>query len=851
MKIKEFIKKHKEYFITGAIVIALVFTLYAIFGVFPFGNKTIAHFDMMAQTTPQSELVYDWFSGKSPLFYSTSTGLGANTFGYLIYFILSPFNILALFGGAGNVMYSVNIVFVLKLATIACVACWFLKKYFDQLDGRLVISLSLLYTFCGYMLFNYTFMSFMDYLIYTPLFVHCFNLLKNKGKIIPLAGIVFLMILTCFALGCFTLLYLFVIFGAYVTFCVDKDKRKELIVKTGCAVVMGLGLAMWILVPSLKQYMGSSRKIGFTLFGNDMASGGPTKWAVAINEIISVFFALIYLIKCDKKQGFNKFLFCVCGLTLLTIFSDECMMMLNGGSVFGYFARFGFVGAFTTMCLAGKYFVEIHAFQESKKSVIIVQYVVTVLSIVFFIVVSILMRGDLAKGVSGQNLEIKGTIVYTIFLLFGFIGICVVFGYRKNLGKHFFTIVLLCSIALSGMTTMMHTSGELTNTNHFEQVESLLLNVEGEQRVKFLTNDNIRHHAPTYRVNAIDSFSSLIDSGVVHSLAPLGYFHSANSVYSFGGTILSDIMVGNKYVLSEMPLDRSYLNLIDSNKFYLYENQLVRGMGMSISNVEFTDDYIENQNRLYRALGGVGELLIETDIQYALKNCAYDETTNTIYQTDGKYGELNIEKSLSDNQLLYAYLHGENNGIFINNIQLPKYGIIEVLENTNNPDMKIYKSLSMDIIDFYILDLNKLQALNFNMFEVSKDYNTLKCSVDVEEKQSIVLPYIALDEGYTIKVNGKEVEFTNECLDFMTLEVESGQNNIVIEYRNPLLKFFLLGLAIGIAMIGLSVLVHKLRDKINSKFINIAFFVIVCAVVLTCVAFPSVITILKIFGVGK
>ena len=126
-----FLKKYKDYSITIAIVFAIVLLLYIIWGIFPFGHNSIAHYDMSAQTIPLSELVYDFLQGKSPLFYTTLIGMGANTFGYLAYFILSPFNILALFGGAGNVVCMVNIIMLLKLMLIAYVICWFVKKYFN------------------------------------------------------------------------------------------------------------------------------------------------------------------------------------------------------------------------------------------------------------------------------------------------------------------------------------------------------------------------------------------------------------------------------------------------------------------------------------------------------------------------------------------------------------------------------------------------------------------------------------------------------------------------------------------------------------------------------------------------
>ena len=100
----------------------------------------------------QSNLIFDYLKGKTSWFYSTSTGMGANTFGYIIYFILSPFNLLTLIGGEGNQFFVVNIVFALKLICIGCVAVWFMKKYFKNLNMQTITALAIMYTFSAFVI---------------------------------------------------------------------------------------------------------------------------------------------------------------------------------------------------------------------------------------------------------------------------------------------------------------------------------------------------------------------------------------------------------------------------------------------------------------------------------------------------------------------------------------------------------------------------------------------------------------------------------------------------------------------------------------------------------------------------
>ena len=104
-----------------------------------------------------------------------------------------------------------------------------------------------------------TYLSFLDYLIYMPILVHFFIKMQETNNFLPLSFIIYFMILTCFSLGSFSLLYLFIIFGAYVFIVSEKEDRASLITKTILALVVGVSFALPILIPSFFSYLSSGR----------------------------------------------------------------------------------------------------------------------------------------------------------------------------------------------------------------------------------------------------------------------------------------------------------------------------------------------------------------------------------------------------------------------------------------------------------------------------------------------------------------------------------------------------------------------------------------------------------------
>jgi len=860
LKIKNFIKQHKEYFITSAIVFAIVFSFYAIYGLFPFGKNSIAYYDMAAQTIPQSDLIFDYLKGRTSWFYSTSTGMGANTFGYIIYFILSPFNLLTLIAGEANQFFVVNIVFLLKLICIGCMAVWFIKKNFKNVNAPIIIALSLLYVFSGYTLFMWTYLSFLDYLIYAPLFVYLFDLLKNnKGKVLPMGILIAFMILSCFSLGCFHLLYLVGILIGYVFICVERQDRKVLFMKLISACFIGIGFTMWLLFPALIQYVSSSRGSNNLIFTEYIFYGTSSRIGVVLTEIISVFFATIFLIKCDKKDKFNKFLIYTSILILLTVIFDEIMYMLNAGSVLGYYSRFGSSGALLTLVLACKYFNDILKIDINKKTNkvnIVINYIVAIILSTIILAIFFLKPGDLSDIFAGQYISVIGLIIFILLITLFLLPISFLLITKSLIGKHFYNITLIVSISLCCMNFLMQMYSAPFNTAQLLTIKnSICTNITDNYRVKFTDNNYLALNAPVLNVNSINTFSSMIDEKVSLSVYPLGYPTSSNLTYSYGGTIISDMIIGNKYTISSHEINKNHLKLLATDgNYFLYENIFLKGYITSFNTVPtLSSDLIKNQQLLYESLGGENQLLRKVDydeLKITYTNCTYDKESKTFkYINPNELPTISILDTFDKNTLLYVNTKQENytyREVEVNNNKLMCNSIIE-LNNSSNT-FKFVEELNMSEYEFYTLDLNKIANLNYESFSLTQGKNSLTSTINLSNDSTVIIPFANI-EGYTVKVNGKETEFSNKFTGLMTLDLESGENLIEIEFKNPLFEYFIKGLLIGLIFVLIGILVYRFKDGINDKFINYSFNGLSIIYLFTFYLFPIVLCLMKLFNI--
>lgn len=912
-KFKNFVRQNKSYFIIAGTILSLFIIVSAIFGIFPFGDNSLATYDGWHQICPTYDLIFDFLEGKSSLFYSTSLGGGMNTFGTIAYTILSPFSLIFLLGGRAGTYNMFCIVILLKLLLIALLACWFIRKFYKNVDEKWQILLSLLYATCGYFTFCNTWITWIDFLIYLPLLFASFNHLVNNEKVLPFAVVLALMICTCFGIGSFSMITLFILFGAYAVICLGKDKQKRVLMLTAVGFAVAVLFSLCVLVPSFCQYLNSGRVTqGFFyfVFKGDMFSFTETKLAGVIADGILLLLAVIFIFKCDKQKKLNRFLIFAFIITILPNFFDGINVLLNLGSYNCYPYRLEFIYSFVILIMAtsfineksGSFYPTADCEPVSSISKKNSNRIMALVSSVAIIGIVVVLVGDgkvIAAMFSQSQSSWAATasyimLVVCIMLVFFTMAI---FTHQGKLGKKVFTTFAIACCAVQfvvnfgfGLLGSTKSTDTILSTKTFISEQNL-----GDKRVKDIHNIFSANGQLDFGTKSISVFSSSTPNDVCEMMNTFDYYSMCSGGYSYGGSVLSDALFGYKYFISNDELDRPYLTFIDKQEtkektIYLYENTLALSEGFLVKQdfeLPNCSTHIDNQNALYNALGGTGELvqnlgfldgnveltvnnldIVETDSEYKLKVknkkemssidirytasqdgiiYAIADTSNFIVAYAGQSAktidELNIRNSFLDGMNDLAYVHsGEQMSISL------YLGRDTTLKKKNNGGFT-FAFIPQAKVDALVQSM-RLNGQDNVELSYNKNGFDLKASAVGEYNRLVfTAPY---SKYYSCINNGSTANILNQS-GAMVIDLDTGENTISLRYKNPLIKIFLICLLSGFGLgIGLLVLVNCLKEKLMcmSSVIRLMYLSLATLLLAVFYIFPILVCLARLI-IGK
>lgn len=655
----EFSTSFYHYFLAAGFILIFFFIMLIAYRVYPFGNNDISSYDMISQIVPFIEHIFDVFSGKSSLFYSTSIAGGADVFGTLAYCLISPFTWIFLLFGKSNVYYGTAIVLPLKLIAISFSALYFLGKAFPKIPKPVRAVYALLYAYSGWTFVANTYINWMDFAIYLPFVALGYKKLITDGKILDFAISYALMIYTCFSLACFSMLLTFLIAIGYI-FLTQKNE-KETLNRTCLAFLLAVAVSLPVMVPSLLAYLSSKRSTSIfdNLYKDLDATHLYRKTSYIVSEAFFVFLTLVYFIKHGVKRPIDRFLLFSGVLLLVPVFIDECCNLLNGGSYLSYSLRFGFLNSFywfyVSVKLTEEFFIEdkiknADGKVELKKSLIFGS--VLILSVALSIVYICLHEKIIAL-IDGIYKIYDEDSSYSFFSIFAHslgglellgplaVLICVslilsiTFYLKKTCDKRIIAAALSCLlISQLAFYNLCLVKGNLHDPTVYEQYNEIvrLINENEENENDYYrikdTTDSLTADAPlTTHTNSFSVFSSVVDSKNFTAIDFFNYSgNGINSGKSAKGHFLGDMLLGYKYYFHKYEssekdysalVKRSYLSELEYTKlenFIAYENEAVFPNAFTVKSGDLTFDgltYAEKLNKLHYFLGGKVDLCDE------------------------------------------------------------------------------------------------------------------------------------------------------------------------------------------------------------------------------------------------
>ncbi len=243
--------------LASACLSGLIFILFtALNKIAPFGDLSVIRNDALHQYVPfLADFIQKIKSGSS-LLYSWSTG-GTNEFALIAYYVLSPFNLIALPFSASNADIAFWFIILVKTMCIGLTASYYFQKKFDESDVFSVV-FALVYTFSGFYIAYYYNTMWLDALIMLPLIALGIENIVNGKKatlyFLSLAYAIFVNFYLGYMICIFSVLYFFyLLFAKDVTRnAAEKDKDElpisNVLIKYGFASLLaGLSCAVVVL----------------------------------------------------------------------------------------------------------------------------------------------------------------------------------------------------------------------------------------------------------------------------------------------------------------------------------------------------------------------------------------------------------------------------------------------------------------------------------------------------------------------------------------------------------------------------------------------------------------------------
>ena len=857
-------KKLKPYIITSCIFIAIFIVIFITKGIYPFGDNSLIWGDMHDQITAFYYHFYDTFRGDNSLLVNFSTSGGINFIGILAYYILSPFSFITLLFPREDIYLVVSIIVALKILASSLTCLYFIRTYFKKISCFLSVFLAISYAFSGYSLAMYQITPWIDVMYLFPLLVVGLKKVLDLEK--PTLYIVILSLSLIFSFYVSVMVVAFIFLASFIYLIVykEKEERKKGILALGITTIISLLLSLFIIVPSYLQISISSR-LGFELTDLLNSKTGPITDKVSMFMFGGIIYVGILLVlrNFKKHKKFLSFYLPILLITLIPVIIEPINKIWHFGSYAFFPCRAGFISMFL-LILGACYGFEHYKGNNKKNSIKstdkLIICITTLVALVGITYLTYTYYNDFQIALETLTISVNhsllwmllGTTVLAIASCF-----IIILVYKK-----FDTL----SLILIGLITVTHITCNsfLYLGIDFEQDRLMSQYVDLQEvaksyekgnyyRVKNMTSSYIMNSGMVMKYHNLDHFTSLTDRSNLTSLKKLGYSSMWVKTYSKGGTLFTDRILANRYIMSKEKINDSYYHYLDKYKnIYMYEIDTIPSYGYFIEKNESILDKnnsFEIQNLIYNSITGDNELFeiiddynlnnikkTKLDDKYSYKiidNDSYNYIEKEINIKNKSRVYLEILRSLDngDNAYIYEKFHLYINDELYDSDPINEYsnGLIDLgtYENeTVNIKIELRDDVKLNNLTIGIMNLDKYDFFTEINLDTDITYtrNKVKVEVDSDKKQLLFLP-IAYNEGYSAKVNGNNKEVVKVFDNFIGVMVDEGENNITLSF---IPKGFIPTLLISMLTLIITIIILKTdfyHKILNVKWLhNIAYY---------------------------
>jgi len=866
---KSLFQRVKLYAIPGLITCAVIVFIYVFKGICPFGANRIDYFDNMQQVAPLYAHLWDWMHGKASLWFDWYTGFGTNvSMSISAFSMLSPFNLLLYLFPRTLILESISILTLVKMIFMAVAMYAYINKKYNSLSYNMKVVFSLMYTFCGYtVLYGSCFTPWMDIVALFPLLMLAYENMMQTGKKLFYIIMVAIIFIINYYLGAMSLVYIFLISGAYVLLMSKKEKIKEHAWNLGIGTVAGLGLSCFVLVPVMMQLSGSQRGgsgqgivsqyIGWikSAIISDGQMAAFQRWMMLYGMAFAAAVIIMGLKKFKEEKNTIRYMISLLLISLLPIVVEGINLMWHFGSYNGYTLRNGYIVAFTLITVAA-YFAQ-RMFEEvtADKKQLVKQLVIFVVAAAVYAVI--------------YNIIPSNDIILAAFILFIAIFIAAFIFYNKKLKKDgigfdFNTIIAIVAIevfigAYSLIGPPKFYEYEPYQYGDYVQAANEVkdsLDIE-ESVTERIVNPDISLNANyplILRRSAMSSFTAALQSDTQSYSKKFGYSKYFLWLLDSGGTVFTNSLFHVTQAVNVNELDSQMYTAVRSDGDYTlydanYKLPFAMSVNKNITRQDFSGNWEDLHNIFYKAL--------TNDTQDIVNGMSYTKKESSVIReynvrADGKQAvyinivDVNNRNTDANASWLISSMH-----IYVNGeaVLVPTLGDVKntayftdynnnlvylgTFENENFTIRVEYDDpwyLKVSEVSFAGLDMDKMQSLvdkhADDYCETSYTSDSLTVKLNGSGVNNMALIPVVYSDNWNVKVNGKKVKAKSVCGLFTGVDIHAGENVIEMTFEPKGKKAgMLISLATLIMMIASALILKFTKLKVPALLKMCAAFI--------------------------
>lgn len=819
-------KKHtsvKMGILAFGIPVLLLLGIYAVWGQYPFGNKTLLIWDMNWQYSAFFATLHDILHGDASAFYSFSRALGGNMAGVLAYYLMSPFNLIFYFFDAETIYIGILLLVLLKVGTMGITMYFYLQSRHMGVENVLF---STAYALCAYVIGYFFNVMWLDGLIILPLMVWGIEKLVERGTWLQYVLAVAAAVITNFYIGFMLCLFSVLYFVVYLCFLAKEKPNIKIILHYGMSSLAGGALSAVVTVPTLYVMQGGKERIDWpslwnfvwkldiqwlfsgnfagTIQGRQMILGEPLQYCGVLTFLLVVFYFVGKGAGRKRKCGYLLLL----GLLLLSFGFEnlgkiwQAFNYANGSPY-----RFSFIYSFLLIVVAQEAFYLQEAYWKEKRENKYIWVGVCLLAGLGILICRSYFLGSLQNETPWINMIL--VVVYGGVLLFA---------RGKNWKIAGLCGVLCFELFLNG--EFLYQNGEHYATATVEEYQSYLDDVK-----PLLNERNAKEWGRTvlgtdaaWSVNdplllgfdGLDSYTSVEDKNTLKSGELLGYYtdESFGMHYKTGSTFASDSLLGVEYLITSGKAKMGYEVIKNQEKYALFQNPYAFPLAWFaqktiLDTQENLDSTYAYQNRIFQSIDVDGtEIFMDvTGETISADGCMEDKGEYILGEGEElgyvivqlhipKTGNVYFDPVGWGDALVSIWMNGEELDLSMQEESPVKYlGVVTpeddisiraiIVENArfNSNNQGIYLEDSAQLAAY----ANKVKNQSVTINRKSDDNISISCENkrDTLEYLVCMIPY---DEGWHVKVDGETTQITTVMGNFMAIALKPRTHEIQMRF---------------------------------------------------------------------